>query len=246
MPIWRSRVTEISDITINQDIPMAGYKLTGLGAAAANQNSVRVNAALRVPDSVKVGGKTPAAASGIATLDASTKVPHAQLDEGVTEGKIVVMAAGDKLPAVDGSNLTNIPPAYRGALVYDMQKIAATGDMTNPERVNDNNTGVAASGAAQDLYCEIAFEETLYISQYRIWSFHGSSNGSGRFKLQYRNVSTGVWTDWKTGIPVTSTNDWAAWDTGPSRVLTDGLRIIITTVDTGSATNSIQQLEVKD
>lgn len=43
MRLVRSKARNISELTINQDIPMAGYKLTGLGAGSSNGHSIRYN-----------------------------------------------------------------------------------------------------------------------------------------------------------------------------------------------------------
>jgi len=49
------------------------------------------------------------------------------VDTGVTAGKIIVVATGDKLPVIDGSNLTNLPEQlnFIGATASDVLKLSA-------------------------------------------------------------------------------------------------------------------------
>jgi hypothetical protein len=60
--------------------------------------------------SITSGGKVSGTAlTGLTGIpSAAGLIPIANIDTGVTDGKIVKMTTGDKLPAVDGSLLTNL------------------------------------------------------------------------------------------------------------------------------------------
>lgn len=145
------------------------------------------------------------------------------------------------------SNPTAVAFLPRSSLVEDMQKLVATGDFVYaPGNINDGDTGTIAYSDIVNQYCEIQLYDTVYISQYRIFSYHVNHNEDGHFKIQYRDMTNGNWVDWKTGIPTTIVNNWAAWDTTPARVYTNGLRLVCTAVDTGLTRSNVQELEVKD
>lgn len=290
MPIWRGKTYDVSELTIDADIPMAGHKLTNLGAAASEKDSLRANADLRAADAALLRDKAPAAPSGIATLnaastviqlpagrgaasgvasldaaskveqapvcrgaasgvaslDASTKIPIAEIPTGTAANNVVKLDATAKLPAVDGSQLTNITAAYWDAIVPDMQVWAGIGDATNPARMNDGLTVTYVAYGVINQYVEIKYSVPVYIGQYRFFEdVDGNSNGDGEVTIQYKNTG-GVWTDWKTGIVLGETGAWQVWDDSPDTVIAAGLKVICTKIDTGIvATTKPRELEVK-
>jgi len=143
--------------------------------------------------------------------------------------------------------ISNPPSVFipRSAVVDDVGYEAATGTGFNPEYINDKSLATSVATNIIGEYAEIAFNETLFISQYRLHSYDAAHNEDGRWKIQYWDIPTEAWVDWKTGIPTTIVNDWGPWDTSPGRVKTNKLRLVCTIVDTG-VTSAAQQIEVKD
>jgi hypothetical protein len=81
-----------------------------------------------IQDVVAGSGLTGGGSSGAVTLS---------VDTGTTNGKIVAMGAGDKLPAVDGSNLTNL-----NAIKIQSRDVAATAPNASEVLMWNNSTSV--------------------------------------------------------------------------------------------------------
>lgn len=99
----------------------------------------------------------------------------------------------------------------------------SSGDMTNPERINDGLL-VDYVNATVDEYTIVDFGMTLRIRQYR---FHGHADcdGGSILKIQYWN---GVaWVDWVTGITGLNGASWKAWGFG-DLVSTTKIKVICT------------------
>ena len=124
----------------------------------------------------------------------------------------------------------------------DFRTNAATGTMTNPQYINDNNTNTAALAYNIGEYAEIDLKKIRHLNTYRQ---HGSlaNAGNGRWKLQYFNWLTHAWVDWVTNIPIRTTFDWSA-PVSVTAVITSKIRLVCTTVDTNDARSTIVDLEV--
>ncbi|KKN14782.1 hypothetical protein LCGC14_0992680 [marine sediment metagenome] len=129
-------------------------------------------------------------------------------------------------------------------LVANYQVNPATGTAgLAPEAINDNNTGTESRLQSIGEYCEVLFEAVMSIKRYRIYGA-STCNGTGRYKIQYWDLVNEVWADWVTGIVQRTTNDWTGLVT-VSKVVTDKIRLVCTTVDTASgAGNRCYELEV--
>ena len=95
------------DTHLNQSNPTAGYVLSWNGSEYA-WVAQSGGGAGDITAVVAGTGLTGGATSGSATLN---------VDVGTTANKIVQLDGSAKLPAVDGSNLTNLPAAYTNASV---------------------------------------------------------------------------------------------------------------------------------
>lgn len=67
-------------------------------------------------------------ASKVLRLTSGGKVTTSTIDTGVTDGKIIIATTGDKLPVIDGSNLTNLPgvPVIGATTATDLHSVNAT------------------------------------------------------------------------------------------------------------------------
>jgi hypothetical protein len=124
---------------------------------------------------------------------------------------------------------------------------AATGTMSDPDNINDDETGNTAAANTVGEYAQILFPTITRLARWRI-SLGGTNgaNGDGEFKLQYFDIFLGEWTDWVTGIPYAPTgwDDWTDYVQADD-IITSGVRIVCTVVDTGSNGESkVAELEV--
>jgi len=127
--------------------------------------------------------------------------------------------------------------------VARFQANAATGDFAvSPEHINNNNTALDARADTIDQYAEVDFGIVVSIRRYRQYG-HAAATGDGVWKIQYYNLATHAWADWATGIALRATADWSDLVT-VSEVLTDKIRLVCTTVDTGIVDSAIGELEV--
>lgn len=103
--------------------------------------------------------------------------------------------------------------------------VTATGDMSNPTRINDGLYAEGVDGIGVNKYIELDFVTPHRINQYRLYEHASCANGN-KVKLQYWD-GTG-WVDWFTDVALDSGNAWLAWVTGFT-IITSKIRIICTT-----------------
>jgi len=131
------------------------------------------------------------------------------------------------------------PWSLANATLADFQANAATGDLTSPLYVNDNNTATIAYGTATNKYAEIDFGKWVKINQWRMYG-NNANVGDGRWKIQYYGTDL-VYHDWKTGI-VANKSVWSAMDV-ITEVTCKKVKLIVTTLDS-QAQNDVRELEV--
>lgn len=127
MRITRSKARDISEITVDQDIPMAGYSLTGLGAPGTAGDSLRYGYAEIRNQEIKTNadivysklyltGKLlmadlataiKNAANGLVVLDASADVPLAQIPDTLT-GKDAATVGGQAVADLETTMDTKV------------------------------------------------------------------------------------------------------------------------------------------
>ncbi len=124
--------------------------------------------------------------------------------------------------------------------VEDFQANPATGTLSDPERINDDNVNTNAYTFINGRYAEVDLGSNFRIKQYRQY---GSSlnEGDGVFKIEYWD---GSWHDWITDISIQNYAGWSDWIEG-EEVTGSKLRFTVTTVDTGGSGIVINELEVK-
>lgn len=125
------------------------------------------------------------------------------------------------------------------ATLADFQANPATGTMSNPSNLNDNDPEDWTFESEIGDYCEVPLKG-VSIDQWRQYG-HTDNTGNGRWKLEYKDTS-GNWHDWVTDIPVKTT---AAWTTMSSEAVVSAIaiKLSITTVDT-AGNSFIGELEV--
>lgn len=156
-----------------------------------------------------------------------------------TTAKVQALLAGIDAATLGGFKASELASHLTVAL---FQGQAATGTMTNPQRLNDNDVYFLAIGKAVDEYAEVDFGTVFLIRQYR---HHGNfqNKGDGKFKLQYWDGS--AWQDWETGIVTYEIGLWTDWISPAAGVkATPKIRLVNTVLDT-STQNRIAELEIK-
>jgi len=163
----------------------------------------------------------------------------------IPEGALYYETDTAKLKQVQsGSWVTIVDPSsygYGSLSVAGFQLNPATGTASNPQNLNNNNTGSAAGFDVIDEYAQVDFLEVVYITQFRQYG-HISNNGNGTWTIQYQDVN-GAWHDWVTGI-ATRGASWSGWDSSGAAVPARAIKVICTAVDTGIADSALAELEV--
>jgi len=131
---------------------------------------------------------------------------------------------------------------YNDLTVADFQDNRATGTATNADNINDNAPYTYAQMDVVGEYCEIAFSKAYRLNKYRHLGLF-PHDGTGRYKVQYFNLTTGAWTDWVTDIP-TRLGSWSEWIEGTA-IVTTKVRIITTVLDIGASGNFPSEWEMK-
>jgi len=144
--------------------------------------------------------------------------------------------------AVNYRKVAAVEADYNNLTVADFQKNAATGNFTNPEYLNDDNSTQSTYTNTIDQYCEIAFSKVFRLNKYRYFG-NVLHNNDGTFTIQYFNLTTGAWTDWLTDIP-TRPGTWSEWLSGPT-IVTTKIKLIATAIDTAIPTSIVGELELK-
>lgn len=160
-----------------------------------------------------------------------------------------VREAVDSRCTTDGEEITDTDAMRDKAIrldssltVADWQQNAATGTAPTPANINDNDIETYANFNTPNQYCEIEFDTPFYVNKFR-YIGHDSHNEDGDYKLQYFDIDTETWVDWKTEIP-TRLGSWSDWTT-ITMVLTKKVRIVATTIDSLGA-NGGTEWELKD
>lgn len=137
--------------------------------------------------------------------------------------------------------------AILDCVVGHFQYTPGTGTWAGPASINDGTTVAKTTADTVNKYIIVLFPYRVRISQYRIFEDDdGNIAGDGEITIQYRDPHTGVWTNWKTGIVIGRAGAWKPWDTTPSAVEADAIKIIATKIDTGLVAQIyIREIEVK-
>lgn len=148
-------------------------------------------------------------------LIALAQLVAAVCSETEADGKITTHkgdASAHHTRAVDGVGFE--------ATVAMFQANPATGTATNPQYLNDNDTGTVAT-FAPGAYAEVDFGKVVCIKR---WRQFGSAGSSGSFKIQRYNLTTHAWVDWQGTVAYRATEDWSGF-TEVTEVLTDKIRV---------------------
>lgn len=132
---------------------------------------------------------------------------------------------------------------YKKLTVALFQANAGTGTCTQPEAINDNNVGYSAHCSffnAVGEYAEIDLGEIMCFRQFRHYGYPGLPLDAV-FKIQYFDIFTQAWIDWKTGIP-DRTSSWSDWEI-VGIAYAQKIRVIVT--DPGSDYLIVAELEIK-
>lgn len=125
--------------------------------------------------------------------------------------------------------------------VFEFQENPATGTMTNPEHISDSSSAHAV--ATVDETATVELPSVREISQFRHQGHAGNTNEDGIWVLQYRRFDSDSWhtvTQFSTRA-ATTWSDWISFTL--KHVVT--IRLYCYTADTGPATSSITELEIK-
>ena len=120
------------------------------------------------------------------------------------------------------------------------QLVPATGDVSDPGDINDNDTGTSVTFTINE-YVTIELPGLFKITQYRHYG-SGGNDGDGAWKIEYQDYLN-TWHDWATGIATRVAASWCDWETA-SEVLCKAIRLTCTTAD-GGTSSRISELEVK-
>lgn len=176
-----------------------------------------------------------------ANLDALTGLQDEDLAYG-TDTTILYRQNG--AGAANWEALTSLAGYGELTVVALFQLIGAFGTFaSNPQSINDKNTGSLAKAQAIDEYAEVVLPSLLKITQFRQYGV-AANNGDGYWKIQYKNIA-GNWVDWVTGIGTRTSASWGGWDSSGGEVIASAIRLVCTTVDTNGEGNLIGELEVK-
>ena len=93
-------------------------------------------------------------------------------------------------------------------------------------------------------YAQVYFDSVKIISDFRQYG-NVANNGTGRWTIQILNPISDQWEDWVTDVAVYGTTAWEGSWTSATKVWAAGIKIICTTVDTGSPGSYIGEFEVK-
>lgn len=163
-------------------------------------------------------------------------------EEAAAESKRITIA--NLLAGIDAATLGGFKASELASRLTEaiFQSRAATGTMTNPQNLNDNDTGTLAIGDAVDEYAEVDFGTVLQIKQYRHYGNY-QNNGNGKFKLQYWDGA--AWQDWETDITTDAIGMWSDW-ISPAAGVKAALKVraVVTLLDTSGA-NRIAELEIR-
>jgi len=127
------------------------------------------------------------------------------------------------------------------ASVADFQANPGTGTPANPERINDNNTGLSTQ-ASLAKYIEVDYGKNVLIYRWRQYG-NINHNGDGFFKIQYWDLLLGAYVDWVTDIPIRVTADWSILSS-VSKKLTSKVKYITTVADTAFSANFVNEMEI--
>lgn len=123
----------------------------------------------------------------------------------------------------------------------EFQTNAGTGTAANPGDLNDN---ILTTSPSYDLneYVQILFDDYAIIKEFRD---HGNSlnEGDGTFKIQHLWGTT--WIDNTIDISTRKSLTWTTWKPLTAVVITKGIRLIATLIDTGLNKNYINELEIR-
>lgn len=183
-------------------------------------------------------------ANGLAGLDGSGLVPAALLNTGTTAGKLVVLDGSARLPAVDGSQLTNLPTPGSGTsqqlASLGLGVAAATGfELTlGGSTIQLVSTVTVSSGvytlditAANEFVTAAAIAGATTINLSNLTSLPTGYRWRGVFSFAY---TSGALT-WFSSFTATAGN-LVKWDTGTAIVPTAGQTETVVITYTGGAT----------
>ena len=119
---------------------------------------------------------------------------------------------------------------------------AGTGTVLNPQYLNDN-TGFRVEYDVVNEYVQILFNDYALISEYRQDGVGLNLNGDGRFKIQY--LWGGIWIDNTIDIIPRNLNSWSNWTYLSFPVITKGIRLVATALDTSFNKNFIKEMDIR-
>lgn len=129
--------------------------------------------------------------------------------------------AADESKRITITNLMGAVHYARLTVLY-FRENPATGTMTTPSALNDDDMGTTCQSGSINEYAQVLFNSATIITQ---WRQYGDTNhtGDGRYKIQILDAS-GTWVDWQTDIPVRVTADYGGWDSSAGEVVTAGIK----------------------
>lgn len=135
----------------------------------------------------------------------------------------------------------NLP--FKSLEISDWQANPATGTAALfPERINDGLwSGQSCLFDAIGQYAEVIFNHPMYITQYRIFG-HSSQNADGLYTIYY--LWDGNWIEITT--EPTRRTTWSHWKTFNFKILTKGVRLTTTIIDSNGGNNLCGEFQVKE
>lgn len=117
----------------------------------------------------------------------------------------------------------------------------ATGDMTDPQNLNNGATATYCRGGVGK-YAEVDLGGAYRLKQWRKYG-HADNECDGESSIQIWNVEGAAWEDWVIEIP-SRLATWSDWADGPD-VIASKIRVLITIRDSSAFYERIGELEVR-
>ncbi len=136
----------------------------------------------------------------------------------------------------------NITSAYILLTVADFQANAATGTVSEPARLNDNNPALSAIAGVVNQYAEVDFGNIFRITEFRSYGDSSNTGEDGYWKIQHWDGEG--WVDNTVNIPTRKTETFTDWIPLAEAVSTTKIRFVCTLLD-HSANSYIGELEMR-
>lgn len=138
--------------------------------------------------------------------------------------------------------LSLLESIYPQLTVAGFQASPVTGTAAGCHNINDGLVFTTTTFAVVGMYCEIHLGCCCLIKQFKHYGY-SDNNEDGFFKLQYYECCSSTWKDWKTGIS-TRLDSWSDWEEVYA-VMTNKIRIVLTTTDTSVSAAKAGEFEIK-